>query len=94
MGWKILILYGVSLKNLILRQGKGVGIQEKPICRRKLPKKWGLRQFADLRGRGLDKKEGMGFLRGELILPMHTTQLVDCLLNMVKVSKTLKKQVI
>ena len=32
--------------------------------------KWGLGQFADLRGGGLDKKEG-GDFRGRVDTPMH-----------------------
>ena len=37
-------------------------VDEKRIYRRELPKKRGVGQFADLRGRGLDEKEGVVFL--------------------------------
>ena len=49
--------------------GGGGGVNEKPIKRGELPKKGGLGQFADLRGGGLGKKEGVVFLRGEGLIP-------------------------
>ena len=58
--------YGDSLKILIFTGGEADKI---PIYRRKLPKKDGLGQLADLTGgRGFGNKEGRGvFERGELI---------------------------
>ena len=47
------------------------GVHKKPIYRRELPKKGGLGQFVESKG-GLDKKEGVVFLRGGVDKPMHT----------------------
>ena len=47
------------------------GGHKKPLYRGKLPK-GGLEQFADLGGGGLDKKDGLVFLRRGVDTPMHT----------------------
>ena len=48
----------------------GVAVNGKPIYRANCLK-WGLGQFAYLRGR-LDKKERGGYFRGRVDTPMHT----------------------
>lgn len=49
----------------------GEGGSQKPIQRVRLPKKWGLGHFVDLRGR-LGKKEQDSDFEGEVHTPMHT----------------------
>ena len=49
----------------------GGGGSRKSNIKRGLPEKGGLGQFADLRGRGLGKKEWVVFLRG-VDTPLHT----------------------
>ena len=58
-----------------------------------MPKKWGLGQFADLRGLG--KKAGVVFLRGGVDTPMHTmkrdfSDIPDSELSLSKIKSYLK----